>query len=241
MKTIEVNHEKSPERIQLKAARVVGLMFLFNLLVPTLAYVFIQSRLFAKANYLTTSTNIIENQALFSFGIISELALAIGLIILAYGLYLLLRNVNENIALIAFILKCVEAALMAVVTLVSFLAFQLILHSNSFEVFQPQQIKSIAGFLLNQHEELNSIPMILLGIEMVLFSILLLKSRLIPRWMSYFGIFSFSLIFIYGILSVTTSAGNLSLLTLPSFIFELICGSWLLIKGITSQKPIYTS
>lgn len=221
-----------------KAARVAGLMFIFNLLVPTLGYVFIQSRLLVKTSNLSTSANIIDNQGIFSFGIISELALAIGLVALGYSLFILVRKVNQNLAFFAFIIKVTEATLMAIVTLISFIAFQMIINSNAFEAFTPQQIKSLAGFLLNQHEKLNSIPMILLGLEMVIFSILLVQSRLIPRWISYFGIFSFSLIIIYGILSVSTSEATLTLLTLPSFIFELVCGTWLLVKGITHQSQI---
>lgn len=221
-----------------KAGLIAGLMFIFNLIIPTLGYVFIQSQLLVKSSNLSTSANIIDNQGVFSFGIISELALAIGLVALGYSLFILVRRVNHSLAFFAFIIKGIEATLMAVVTLLSFLAFQMIINSNSFEAFTPQQIKSFAGFLLNQHEKLNSIPMILLGIEMVIFSVLLVQSKLIPRWISYFGIFSFSLIFIYGILSVTTSATTSTLLTLPSFIFELICGTWLLVKGITHQSEI---
>jgi len=237
MKTMNDDHDKSPQRLQHKASRVAGILFIFNLLIPTLAYLFIQSRLFVKANHLTTSANVIENQALLSFGVISELALVIGLIGLAYSLYLLLRHVNQHLAFFAFIIKGIEATLMAVVTLISFLAFQMIINSSSFEAVPPLQIKSIAGFLLNQHESLNSVPMIFLGIEMVIFSFLFVKSRLIPVWISYFGIISFSLIFIYGIFSIITSATNLMGLTLPSFAFELICGSWLLFKGIVPKHP----
>jgi len=237
MNTINDHQDKLPERVQHKAAKFAGLLFIFNLLIPTLGYIFIQSRLFDKTSNLTTSVNVIDNMGVFSIGIISELVLAIGLVTLGYFLYLLVRRVNQNLALFAFIIKVIEATLMAVVSLISFIAFQMIINSNSFDAFSPQQIKSIAGFLLNQHESLNSIPMIFLGIEMVIFSFLFVKSRLIPVWISYFGIISFSLIFIYGIFSVTTLATNIMGLTLPSFVFELICGSWLLFKGIAPKKP----
>jgi hypothetical protein len=206
-------------------------------LIPTLGYVIIQSRLFVKTNYVTTSTNILENQGVFSFGIISELFLAIGLVVLGYSLYLMVRQVNKRVAFFAFIIKCIEATLMAVVTLISFLAFLILMNSHNFQVISTEQIQSVAGFLFNQHERFNSIPMILLGVEMVIFSVLLVKSRLIPRWISYSGIVSFCLIFIYGILAITTFGANLMLLTVPSFLFELIIGTWLLIRGISFPNP----
>jgi len=237
MRTVNEDIFESARIEQIRAARVAGILFIFNLLIPTLGYVFIQSQLFVKNNFVVTSTNIIENQGVFSFGIISELFLAIGLVVLGYSLYVLVRQVNKRVAFFAFIIKCIEATLMAVVTLISFLAFLMLINSNYFQEISFNQIQSVAGFLFNQHETLNSIPMVLLGIEMVLFSVLLVKSRLIPLWISYFGIVSFCSIFIYGILTITVFGANLMLLTVPSFLFELIIGIWLLTRGISYPIP----
>ncbi|PLX19320.1 MAG: hypothetical protein C0599_11035 [Salinivirgaceae bacterium] len=221
-----MNTLKQPKSI----VKLAGITLLFNLLIPTLSYVFIQSKLFVQGDNLLTATNVIYSKGIFNAGIIMELMLVIGLVLLGYSLYLLLRHVNEKLAMFAFVLKCIEALLVGTVTLISFLAYQMISTSEDFQ--------TLAGFLLNQHDILNAIPMFFLGIEMVIFSMLLYKSRLIPRWISVFGIISFASIFIYSLLSITTEGMNLMSLTLPSFLFELICGSWLLIKGIKTNAII---
>ncbi len=217
------------------AGLVAGIAFLFNLLIPTLGFLFIQSQLFVASNPLETVEKVLNNKSLFRLGILSELILTIGLIILGYSLYMLVRHVNKTFARFAFILKLVEATIMTVVTLISFLALQLLLSSDIL-LNQGSDIKLMAGLIINQHSVINSIPMLFLGLEMVIFTVLLYKSELIPRSISVFGMIAFALIFIYGIISIIIPDSNIMLLTLPSFLFELVCGIWLLVKGISINK-----
>jgi hypothetical protein len=132
----------------------------------------------------------------------------------------------------------VEASLMTVVTLFSFFALQLLINSAQISTLNENSIHVYAGFIFNQHGILNTVPMFFLGIEMVIFSVLLYKSAFVPKGISGFGILSFSLIFLYAILTAIHPATNLMLLTLPSFLFELICGSWLLFKGVSFERNI---
>ena len=230
MKTITDNILTEKKSVMQKAERIAGITLLFNLIVPTLGYVFIQSKLFVEGNLFLTAKNILQNEGLFRLGILLELFLAVGLVTLGYSLYVLLKHINPYFAKFAFILKVVEASLMAVVTLFSFFALQLLINSAEISTLNENSIHVFAGFIFNQHGILNTVPMFFLGIEMVIFTVLLYKSAFVPKWISGFGIFSFSLIFIYAILSIILPASNLMLLTLPSFVFELICGIWLLFK-----------
>ena len=233
MKTITDNNLKEEISVMQKAGRIAGITLLFNLTVPTLGYIFIQSKLFVKGNLFLTAKNILQNEGLFRTGILLELFLAVGLVALGYSLFVLLKHINPYLAKFAFILKIVEASLISVVTLLSFFAMQLLIHSAEISTLNENSIHVFAGFIFNQHGILNAIPMFFLGIEMGLFSVLLYKSAFVPKWISGFGILSFSLIFLYAILSVIDPATNLMTLTLPSFLFELFCGSWLLFKGIS--------
>lgn len=236
MKTITDSNLVQEKSVIQKAGRIAGITLLFNLIVPTLGYVFIQSRLFVQGNLFSTAQNILNNEGLFRLGILLEVFLAVGLVALGYSLYLLLKHLNPYLAKFAFILKVVEASLMTVVTLFSFFALQLLINSSQISTLNENSINVFAGFIFSQHGKLNSLPMLFLGIEMVIFTVLLYKSAFVPKLISGFGIFSFSLIFIYAILSIILPTLNLMILTLPSFVFELVCGSWLLIRGISKTR-----
>ena len=236
MKTITDYYLTEDKSVMQKAGRIAGITFLFNLIVPTLGYIFIQSELFVQGNLSLTAENILDNEGLFRLGILLEVFLAVGLVTLGYSLYVLLKHLNPHLAIFAFIIKVVEASLMAVVTLISFFSLQLLIHTAEISILNENSIHVFAGFIFNQHSILNAFPMFFLGIEMVIFTVLLYKSAFVPKWISGFGILSFSLIFIYAILSIIHPRTNLMMLTLPSFLFELICGSWLLLKGISSKN-----
>lgn len=206
---------------QRKSAKLAGFLFLLAFIVPTLNWAFLLSGFNVPNNALATSQNILAYEFIFRLGICIELFMAVALIILGWSLYRLLKRVNQDLALLALLLKLVEAALMAVTVLVPFIALQL----SDGEI----------GPIFNLHTAITSIPMVFLGLDMMLFSYLLLKSRYIPEVLAAFGIFSFALILIHALLYILSPEYaampiNQIIFWTPSGLFELIIGSWLLIK-----------
>jgi len=223
-----------------KAARVAGFMFLFSLIVPLLNWTFVLSKLIVAENVIATANNIMANELLFRIGITIELIMSVGLIILAMALYKILKSTNKNLALLAFFLKTVEATLVAVIVLVSFIALQIINGGTYLTEFTPEQLWAPIGFLLNKHTVLYSIPMVFLGLDMMVFSYLFFKSKYIPKILAGFGILSFALIFIHALMYIiapkyATMPINQIIFYAPSGLFEIIIGIWLLSKGIKFQ------
>ncbi len=102
------------------------------------------------------------------------------------------------------------------------------------------QLQAFAGFILHKHTAFYAVPMVFLGLDMMLFSFLFYKSRYIPKILAGFGMVSFALIFIHSFLFILTQDFaampiNQAIFWLPSGIFELIIGAWLLVKGIQNS------
>ncbi len=240
-----MNTNKKAARIidisQRKAARVAGFMFLFSFIVPTLNWTFVLSKFIVAENAIATANNIIANELLFRIGISIELVMSVGLIVLALALYIILKPVNKNLALLAFFLKLVEATIVAVIVLISFIALQIINVKTYLTMFTPEQLQAPVGFLLNKHTVLYSIPMVFLGLDMILFSYLFFKSKYIPRILAGFGILSFALIFIHALMYILAPKYAAMLINqiifyAPSGLFELMIGIWLLTKGVNVQQ-----
>ena len=228
---------------QHKAARVAGFMFLFSLLVPLLNWAFVLSKFIVAENVIATANNIIANELLFRIGITIELIMSVGLVVLALALYIILKPVNKNFALLAVSLKLIEAAIVAVVVLIYFIALQILNGEAYLTVFTPEQLQAPVGFLLNKHTAMYSIPMVFLGLDMMLFSYLLFKSEYIPRILAGFGILSFALIFIHALMFILTPEyaampTNQIIFYVPSGLFEIIIGIWFLFKGVNVQQRI---
>ncbi len=224
-----------------KAAKIAGFMFLFAFIVPTLNWTFILSKFNVADDTIATANNIMANELLFRFGITIELIMSIGLIVLGMSLYIILKSINKSFALLALLLKMIEATMAAALVLVSFISLQFITGSDYLTAFTPEQLQASVGFLLKQHTALYSIPMVFLGLDMMIFSYLFYKSKYIPGILALFGIISFALIFIHALMFIlapeyATMPINQIIFWAPSGLFEIVIGIWLLIKGLKSKR-----
>ncbi len=216
---------------QCKAARVAGAMFLFSLMIISLnGYVF--SKLIVTENVLATAHNITANEWLFRIGIINELIISVSLIVLALALYIILKPANKNLALFGLSLKLAEATIVAVIALLNFIALQILNGEVYLIAFEPEQLQALIGLFLNMHNAIYSIPMVFLGLNLVVFSCLFFKSGYIPKILAGFGIISYALVFIFALVSLLTPQYAMIILAVPSILFELIIGIWLLFKGV---------
>lgn len=226
---------------QRKAVKVAGLFFILNLLVPLFNWSFVLSKFTVAENVIATAKNIMVNELLFRIGITIELFMSVGLIVLGLALYKILKSANKNLALLALLLKLVEATIVAVIVLVNFIALQVLNGEASLTAFTPEQLQASIGFLLNEHTVLYSIPMVFLGLDMIVFSYLFFKSEYIPRILAGFGILSFTLILIHALMYIIAPQYAAMLINqiifyAPSGLFEIIIGIWLLSKGIKVQQ-----
>ena len=162
-----------------KAVKVAGFMFLFAFIVPTLNWAFVLSKFIVADNVMATAQNIMANDLLFRVGITIELIMSMGLIVLATALYMILKPVNRNLALLALFWKMAEAILVASIVLISFTALQFLNGEAYLTAFTAEQLQTPIGFLLNKHTAMYSIPMVFLGLDMMIFSYLFFKSEYI--------------------------------------------------------------
>jgi len=222
--------------------KYAGFMFIFAFIGPTLNFAFTQSKLVDTASIINSANNVLANQMLFRIGITIELFLAFCLTVLALLLYTILKSINKNLALLALLLKFLEAAVVVAVVLISFITLQMLNESSALTVFSIDQLKVPLGFIVNAHTSLYSVPMVFLGLDMMIFSYLFYKSKYIPKILAIFGIISFALIFVHSIMYIITpglasTQAIQGIFYAPSGIFELVIGTWLLSKGIKTELP----
>jgi len=226
---------------QRKAVKIAGFMFLFAFIIPTLNWALVLSKFNVAGDALATAKNIMADTFLFRLGISVELLMAIGLVVLGLALYVVLKSVNKHLALLALVLKLVEATLMGVTVLLPFIALESAQAAASATTLTQEQLQMPLGLLFNAHTAITAVPMVFLGLDMMLFCYLFLKSNYIPRLLAGFGILSFFLILVQSLLFILAPAYaempiNQIIFWAPSGLFEIVIGLWLLIKGINTQQ-----
>jgi Domain of unknown function (DUF4386) len=115
---------------------------------PMFNWTFVLSKFIVAGNEINTAHNILSNEFLFRTSIINDLLASIIAVLLGWTLFVILKTVNKNLALLGLILKLTEAILIAVIALGDYVVLQILKDQASLTVFEPVQIQVLAGLLL---------------------------------------------------------------------------------------------
>jgi hypothetical protein len=220
------------------AAKVGGFLYLFLMATSFFAELYAHGRLIVAGDAMQTAKNIAANERLFRVGTASELIMFTGDVILLWALYVVLRPINRNVALLAAFLRLVQGSICAVATLNDFAVLGLLNGADYLRAFDAQQLQALVRLFLGVRGTGLQIGVVFLGWGSAVFSYLWFKSRYIPRALAALGIFS-SLVLAIVTLAILVFPPLEAVVGLaymaPLFIYEVGLGIWLLVKGI--QAP----
>ena len=222
------------EPIQHTAAKVVGFLYLFTMATSIFGYS-ARGPLLVRGDAVQTVRNIAVSERLYRISIVSDLLTVAGVIILVWALYVVLKLVDRNVALLAAFFRLAENFILAVITLSAFAALALLSGDDYLRAFDEKQLQALVYTLvIRVHGAGFNLGFVFLGLGSTVFSYLWFKSRYIPRALAAWGIFS-SLVLALVTLAIMVFPGLGSIgLTymMPLGIYEVGLGLWLLIKGI---------
>lgn len=225
------------EPAQRVAARVAGALYLVQMAAGVFGESFVRGRLIV-GDAAKTAENIVGAERLFRLSIAGDLITYAGVIVLMWALYVLLRPVDKNLALLAVLFRLAETAVLCVATVNSLIALRLLSGADYLKTFSVTQLHSLARLAISSQGLGMSVGFVLLGLGSAVFAYLLLKSRYVPRALAAWGIFS-SLVLATVTLAILVfpDLGNVLGLAYmaPMGVYEVGLGLWLLIKGI--QEP----
>ena len=230
--------QKIADQSPRKTARMAGFFYLMFIITLVSASYF-RSRIIVFGDTAATANNIMASQELLRLGFVTELLSAVFFVLAAWAIYVLLKPVNKNIALLFLLLNLGGVAIECINALNLFAALQFLSGANYLSVFQTDQLQAMAMSSLNLYTNGFMIAQIFFSTWLLPLGYLVYKSRFLPKLLGillildFFGIliwfFQFFLLPDYGILSYPGLA--------ISFIAEISICLWLLIKGAKDQKP----
>jgi Domain of unknown function (DUF4386) len=223
-----------------KTARMAGFLYLLYIVVSIFADVLGRSKLIVLGDAATTARNIIESAWQFRIGFVVDLVAALLFLLTAWALYVLLKQVNENLALLFLLLNLVGVAVWCVSDLF-LITYQLLLSDADFlKVFQADQLQALAMLFLYIYKNgFSGIAQIFFSAWLFPLGYLVFKSGFLPKILGIilmvecFGWLMYPIQFFL-------FPGNEVLFYLSSaigFIGEFSLALWLLIMGAKEQKP----
>lgn len=212
--------------------RLAGLLIIIGMV----AGIFSVSPAIDSANYLTeaalNSTQVIVS-ALFQF-ILSLTYLGFAIV-----LYPIIKR-NERLALGFLSFRIIAGVILIIGTIILLSILKL---SQSFVHNTSENIivfETLGSMLKITRDYTNHIFMVFtIGIGNIMLYTLFLKTRLIPKWLSFWGISGTilsiiaSLLLLFKMISVITI--QYLVLNVPTALFEIFLGFWLIIKGFNEE------
>jgi hypothetical protein len=232
----------SIDRSQRTAARIVGWMYLLAIPPAVFSQFYVPSRLFVYGNAGATAHNIISHERLFRLGIASNLLdFAIDAVLIT-ALYIVLRRVNNSLAVLASVWRVIETSiLVAVVTISDFETLRVLSNADYLRVIDAGHLQAFARLAIGGHNSGYNVGLLFAGLGSTVFCWLWFKSGYIPRALAALGVVA-SLLLATSTFAFIIFPDLPKLVTVgyyggPIFLFELTMGFWLLFKGIKPGAP----
>ena len=222
-----------------KIARVAGLLYLIVIICGVFVEFFVRSKLIVPNNAAATANNIINSELLFRIGFVSDLIMLTAYFFLPMALYLLLKPVNKNYALL--MVSCVLVAVSILcINMLNHIAPLLILNGTDFlNVFEKDQMHGIVMFFLYTHKHGYLIAQIFFGLWLFPLGYLVFKSGFFPRILGIFlmiGSCAYLIDFFIFFLFPNDVSIISPIITLPADLAEISFCLWLLIVGIKDKQ-----
>lgn len=225
---------KTIDESQRQAAKIVGVTYLFAMVTAIFGF-YVRGHLVVPGNAAETAHNIMASERLFRLGIASDLITFVTDIVLITALYVVLRPVNRNIALLSVGWRLMETAVLVVVTLNGLDVLRLLSGADDWQVLGTNQLQALARLSLNAYGAGYNVGFVFLGLGSAAFGYLWFKSNYIPSALAALGFLS----------SLLLAACNFAFIIFPSLskiigpvsmapigVFEVSMGFWLLVMGL---------
>ena len=220
-----------------QAVRAAGFTLLFAMVIAVIAnYGIYPFRFSIPGEALETTRNLLAYERRFRIATVCNLLYVVNAMVLLSSLYVVLKPVNRNLALMAALCRLVFALLWGLTALQGLGALRLLGSASYLGVFQADQLKALARLHLSGNFDLYYVGLPFWGLASTLCSYLWFKSRYIPRALAAFGVLSsgWCVICAFAFIMVPSFEKTVGAtwFDLPMALFEMATGLWLLIKGL---------
>ena len=224
------------EPAQHTAAKVAGFSYLFTFATVVYVNFGIHDRLIVAGNATATAQNILANERLFRIGIVGDLIYCVGVVVLLTALYVILKPVNEGLALLAAFSRLVWTLMWLVMTLNLFDALRLLRGADYLRAFEAERLQALARLYLGTRFDYYYVGLLFGALASTVCGYLWFKSRYVPRALAAFGVlssaFCVACTLVFYIFPNFDKIVNLWWFDTPMGLFDIALSFWLLFKGL---------
>jgi Domain of unknown function (DUF4386) len=217
-----------------KIARTAGLFYLLYIITSVIANLF-GNFVFVEAP--VTVNHILTHAFQFRIGFVINLFSIVIFLLAAWALYVLLKPVNKDLALLFLLLNLAGFSVWFFSSLCLFASLLIMNGTELINVFQPNQLQAMAVFFVNLYKNGGFMAQVPYGVWLFPLGYLVLKSRFLPKVLGMLLIADGVCQFIY--VCQRLIFPDLAIIAYPclviSFLAEVSLALWLSIKAVKPQ------
>lgn len=230
-----------------KDAKRAGIIY-FAFVITCIFAGVVRSKLIVLGDAAQTADLLRKSEWLLRISSVVDLVSAVLFLVAAWALYVLLKPVNANIALLFLLLNAAGVAVQCNSLLNTFTPMLAEKGADFARVFEPDQLDALNLLFLNLHKSGFTIAQIFFGSWLLPLGYLVYKSGFLPKWLGILLMADFVGVMIWFFQFFLLPGYDI--ITYPgfvvSFIAEISLSLWLMIKGVKEQKtdpeniPVHT-
>ena len=217
-------------------ARIAGVLFLLTIIAGGFGEAYVPAKLVVSGDAAATAKNVLDSPLLFRLGFASYLVEAVCDIALTLFLFLLLRPVRYDLALLAAFFGLVSTALFAVAELFYFATPLLLRGADHLKSFSPDQRNALAALSLQVYAVGGGIFMVFYGLAALIRGYLIFRSDYLPKFLGVLMAVAGLGFVVKNFALVLAPAYASDVLLLPMFLTVVAMTAWLLVKGVDVAK-----
>jgi hypothetical protein len=220
-----------------KIARTAGLLYLLYMITSFIANLFGK---FVFVEAPVTVNHIMTHALQFRIGFVINLFSVVLFLLAAWALYVLLKPVNKDLALLFLLFNVAGFAVWLFISLCLFGGLVVLNGSETIKEFRPDQLQALAVFFVSLYKNGFFIAQVPYGVWLFPLGYLVLKSSFLPKILGMLLIADGICQFIY--VCQRLALPDFAMIAYPclviSFIAEVSLALWLSIKAVKPELSV---
>ena len=216
-------------------ARIGGALYVFIIVAGIFGELFVRGALIVSGNAAATAANVAAHEGLWRLGIAGDLAMHVADLPLLVILYVLMRPVNRDLALLVVLFDAVQSAVLVASKMNLLTPLFTGGDAAYLKAFTPEQLEALSYLSMRMDSHGFGFGLIFFGCGCLVLGWLIRKSGFLP-WIigaliqlagACYLVNSFAMI-----LAPSLAGALFPAIMLPPFVAETSLALWLLVKGV---------
>jgi hypothetical protein len=223
--------EHSPRRY----ARMGGVLYLAIILLGMFGELYVRGTLVISGEATATAQAISNSPILWRAGIVGDLLMHVCDLPVILVMYLLLRPVSENLALLATWLNLIQTAVLVANKLNLMVPLFMLDQVSYMKAFSPEQLHALSQLAIKAHSYGFAVGLIFFGFACLVRGYLIYRSGYFPKFLGVLILgagFSYLINSFAVLLAPTFASLIFPAMLVPAFVGELSFCLWLIVKGV---------